>query len=290
VNEVAERTRSWGKGCALMREDEKKIRKLMEYYSKWQNMEEWVKELSWKEEDILSYFEIREDCSGVIKIADVPIEPLVGFLRHPLYHCFERKNVVDKSYMFLTAKENIYPSLKRDSLITTNYYFDLGASTYTSGFGGSSQNWFVDSYAKRGIKFDRIIAWEAITLPAEKILKEYPNEIIGKVSYFNVPASTDITDKMSPIRIIKELVRPQDFLMLKIDIDNDPVELAIIKSFLNDKSVTDLIDEFFFEHHVSHNPVEFSGWGLENKINNITESYQLFESLRALGIRAHSWV
>jgi hypothetical protein len=36
--------------------------------------------------------------------------------------------------------------------------------------------------------------------------------------------------------------------------------------------------------------MEAHGWRREHKIMNITQSYQLFSSLRKLGIRAHSWV
>ena len=40
-------------------------------------------------------------------------------------------------------------------------YFDLGASSYLSGMGGSSMNWFVETYERHGIGFDEVHAWEA---------------------------------------------------------------------------------------------------------------------------------
>ena len=132
--------------------------------------------------------------------------------------------------------------------------------------------------------------WEASKHEPNAIFSEYPKDVAGKISYFNVPAPMDVNDKMSPIRMIKTIVRPNDFLVLKIDIDNDPVEIAIIKSFIDDPSFTDLIDEFFFEHHVTKSPMEFMGWGTSPKVSNLTESYNLFVKLRSAGVRAHSWV
>jgi hypothetical protein len=290
IESVAERTRQWESGCKLMRADEAQIRKLMEYHRTWQNAEEWGRVEGWREEGILSYFELTEICDGINRTMYVPIEPLIGFLRHPLFHCLGGRNLVDKEYMFILHRDFVFPTPKKQTNVSTNYYFDMGASTYKSGAGGASQSWFVDSYKKRGIEFDRILAWEVEKMDPEEIYREYPNDVVNKVSYFNLPADTSLEAKMSPVRMIKDLVRPQDFLMMKIDIDNDPVELAIIQSFRNDCTVTDLIDEFFFEHHVSFHPVEYMGWTTSQKLNNITESYQLFSDLRHKGIRAHSWV
>lgn len=299
IDHVSDRTPAWEKGCKKVKEDEDKIRKLLQHYSEWRKQARNGSPLneSWPDEGIMSYFETKEICSdSTTQTMKTPIEPLIGFLRHPAYHClksvpdFANVDIVDKNYMFMMNREQIVPRAKRNNVVTRNYMFDLGASLYTTGAGGASQQWFVDTYHERGIDFDRIFAWEATKHEPTKIFADYPGDVAGKISYYNVPCPTDVNDTMSPIRMIKALVRPDDFLVFKIDIDNDPVEIAIINSFIDDRNVTDLIDEFFFEHHVSNNPVEHRGWGLGQKINNITESYALFEKLRKIGIRAHSWV
>jgi hypothetical protein len=59
---------------------------------------------------------------------------------------------------------------------------------------------------------------------------------------------------------------------------------------MNDPEAYTLIDELFFEHHVSQNPMEYRGWTKGEKQNNLKESFDLFHRLRSLGIRAHSWV
>lgn len=291
IDSVTDKTAKWLKGCKLMREDASQLRKLVDYYKLWQNVDEWVKVEGWREEGILSYFEMIETCDGVKKTTYAPIEPLVGYLRHPLYHCLGGPaHLVDKDYMFILHKNFLFPSVKQQSAISTNYLFDLGASTYLTGGGGASQSWFVESYRQRGIELDRIMAWEVMKMTPEEVFKEYPNDVVEKVSYFNLPADPKLIGKMSPVRMMKAIVRPQDFLTMKVDIDNDEVELAIIQSFQNDVTVTDLIDEFFFEHHVSSHPVEHMGWINKTRLMNITQSYQLFTDLRKKGIRAHSWV
>ena len=41
------------------------------------------------------------------------------------------------------------------------FFFDVGASIYNTGAGGASQSWFVETYRRGGVEFDRIFAWEA---------------------------------------------------------------------------------------------------------------------------------
>jgi hypothetical protein len=110
------------------------------------------------------------------------------------------------------------------------------------------------------------------------------------MSYFNIPASPERNNSQNPMNILKAIANKNDFVVFKIDIDNDPVEWELIKYILDDKNVSSLIDELYFEHHVNKHPVEFHGWGQKEKLMNTTESYKLFESLRKIGIRAHSWV
>ena len=187
-----------------------------------------------KTKGILSYFENVETCNGVKETEEIPIEPLIGFLRHPKVFCLNHHNNVDKEYLFLLNSFQIFPTPKRNRVVGKKFLFDLGASLYNEGIGGASQQWFVEEYLKRGIDFDRIFGWEVTKHTPEEIYQRYPNNVVGKTTYFNLPADTDLGGKMSPIRMIKELVKPHDFLVIKIDIDNDPVELEIILSFIDD--------------------------------------------------------
>ena len=109
-----------------------------------------------------------DTCTGQESV--VPIEPLVSFLRHPLAHCYTEKRSwwysifggrkpadfnVDKSYLLVPFVHQV------GAQSSHKWFFDVGASTYDTGFGGASQSWFVDMYRARGFDFDRIYGWEA---------------------------------------------------------------------------------------------------------------------------------
>lgn len=87
-----------------------------------------------------------------------------------------------------------------------------------------------------------------------------PLKIFGRTSYYNIPASKDMNAKTNAFTVMKEICHVDDFVVMKIDIDNPEVEAAMINTILNDRSVSILIDELYYEHHVSHSPMEKRGW------------------------------
>jgi len=96
------------------------------------------------------------------------------------------------------------------------------------------------------------------------------------------------------LRIIKKIAQPGDFLVLKLDIDTPSVELPILRELLNDPELLELVDEFFFEYHVSFAPMNPSWFGSANPSihtnDTLADSYNVFCTLREKGLRAHSWV
>ena len=158
----------------------------------------------WFDPDVISYFEHVDSCTGEINKM-TPIEPLVGFLRHPKALCFwkeigtERYTSdqyrIDKDYIILAQKGEIRRSRGKV------FFFDLGASTYFAGAGGASQSWFVETYERLGIPFDRIIAWEPKRMVPDEIFKDVPEAIISKLAYFNLGISEPGT-KHDPLRFI----------------------------------------------------------------------------------------
>ena len=127
-----------------------------------------------------------------------------------------------------------------------NIFVDLGASTWNTGLGGPSQSWFYDSYKRHGLEFDRLLLWEAEPTPASAVFSSLPKELWHKYQYFNWPASSNSSDPSSPLRIIKKIAQPGDFVVLKLDIDTPKVEMAILRELLNDPDLLELVDEFFF--------------------------------------------
>lgn len=95
------------------------------------------------------------------------------------------------------------------------------------------------------------------------------------------------------MHILQDIATEEDFVVVKLDIDNTEIEMQFIDQIINTPRLAELVDELYFENHVTMNPMAFQGWELEDKKHNymnISRSYQIFMGLRQLGIMAHSWV
>jgi hypothetical protein len=233
----------------------------------------------------LSSFMVTTSCPNELtKTVEASIEPLVSFLRHPLALCNgNTDHVLDKDYMLIGVPESINTGRR--------FLFDIGASKYLSGYGGASQSWFVERYKTvLGVDFDRIFCWEYGGDQADR-LSETPFDVLTKTSYFVIPASGERSDCHNPWNFIKEVCKPEDFVVVKLDMDTPQVETALVEQLLEDKELAGLIDDFYFEDHVSKNPMMYHGWGeTENFDHDLERSIQIFAQLREMGIRAHSWV
>lgn len=220
------------------------------------------------------------------------IEPLSHGLRHPNSLCGRGADIVDRNYLLLAFTDNVRAqhSLQCGVRKCQAIYFDLGASTWNTGAGGPSQSWFVETYAKHGIQFDRFLLWEAQHLAPKELFKDVPKDMFHKYQYFNIPANADSNSADAPVHILQTIAKPGDFVVFKLDIDNPAIENAILKSIMSKPEILGLVDEFIFEHHVKFEPMLIH-WR-DNIDHNMTlaGSYKVFSSLRQAGIRAHSWV
>ena len=212
--------------------------------------------------------------------------------------------IVDSSYVFpLWQCEKFYFALPQHTHLqhsgdstrrasTRNLLFDLGAGVYTSG----SLKFMVDEYGRRGIRFDRILAWEATEHTARSTYEPMPASSFDIMSYHNVPVNTTVGDKYNPIRTLRAIARPEDFVVLKLDIDPDNrIEEALMAQLLEGEALglmATLVDEFYYEHHTHLTPMSEMGWRSSLKLTSalIQDSYTLFHRLREMGVRAHSWI
>ncbi len=242
--------------------------------------------------EVLSFHALQDACTHrVLELR--PMEPLVGFLRHPEAHCRQFpsavpwiRNIISKVYLIPAWHAEAWPHGRTRAL-----FFDLGASLYHTGNGGASMSWFVNEYRVRGIQFDRIFAWEASRYTDALIYETMPPHIVDRISYYNLPANQTRGAKHNPWRTLRAVATKSDFVVVKIDIDNTPIEEALIDELLADRATSALIDEFYFEHHVRNTPMWHYGWsGGTVTTHTLPNSYEIFGRLRELGIRAHSWV
>lgn len=205
------------------------------------------------------------------------IEPLVGLLRHPLL-CSNLTFYKEHKGFLLLDQSTRFSAL----------YMDLGASTWNAGAGGPSQSWIYEQYRERGFSFSSLMMWEANPVDHAALLREIPLEVLPIYQYYNVPVAMDSGGEWSAFRALKAK-RNVDYTVLKIDIDNPALERQLVDHLLSDSTLTDLVDEFFFEHHTFTQPMHLS-WRTTMGDDSLWESYRIFAALRNKGVRAHSWV
>lgn len=185
-------------------------------------------------------FVFQRVCRGQQEVVVTAIEPLADGLRYPGSLCgTSLKNLVNKSYMILAANHS---SMAYQDMV----YMDLGASLYKSGLGGASQEWFIDSYAQNNLRPSRMFLWEAKPHPASDAYKDVPSDLLFAYQWINLPASANRSSPANPLNILKKVASHEDFVALKIDIDNGRGELEFIAQIQSDESLRSLIDEFFF--------------------------------------------
>lgn len=239
-----------------------------------------------RNETVFSKFQRMAQCNGHEYVFESWIEPLAFGLRHPAAPC-NMDYLMSKDFLLLTSESE----LKHIGcgVMPRTFYFDLGASTFADG-GGSSQAFFTSAYRTRGITFDRILMWEASTHAVKEIYDGVPPELYGSYQYFNIPASADPKDPTNPLNILKSITNPEDFVLLKLDIDNPPVEDQFIDQIVKDPEIYSRIDELVFEHHCKFPAMERAWGGQPDAKADLAQSYQLFLELRQKGVRSHGWV
>ena len=73
-----------------------------------------------------------------------------------------------------------------------------------------------------------------------------------RVHFYNVPITKDFSEASHPLNIIRSIYQPGDFVAVKLDIDNGPLELAIMKEIKSDPALISSIAEMMFEQHYDH--------------------------------------
>jgi hypothetical protein len=106
--------------------------------------------------------------------------------------------------------------------------------------------------------------------------------------WFNIRASPDAGNWDNPLNHLRAIARKEDYVLFKLDIDNNPIEEAFVAQLLASPELLALIDDFFWEHHVNFAPMAVI-WREEKNPKRMEDSLKLFDALRKAGVRAHSW-
>jgi hypothetical protein len=235
------------------------------------------------------------------------IEPLIGLIRDPLTMCPTISSVPSNLYLHgesaLQSKRFLLlaPSspFEIDRPVSSDMYpippwlyspgsqkilIDIGSSYFKSRNGNTDEigtKWFYDYFKARSIQFDRIIAYEYQQLDPRRVWDELPPDVFPFYTFINVGVDAEM-GRYNPWKMLEAIAKPGDYVVLKLDIDKPPLESALMKQLLEtNNTARDLIDELFFEKHVSNDR--------NSKEDKLKDSYELFTTLRKSGIRMHGW-
>lgn len=265
------------------------------------------------DEDIFSKMFYRYECSETRskpKLVSHYIEPIIGLVRDPLTICgyqslptelhmgFE-ESVQSKRFILLgpSAPYENYPVHSQPSVAPWLYndktrliLIDLGASLFNGGPDPKvvttwvGARWFYDYFTRHAMTLDKIVAFEFQKLDTDMYWSQIPDDIIAKLTFINVGVGT--AGALNPWNMLTTIAKPNDYVFVKLDIDNSPIENELMRQVVENASISSLIDEMFFEMHVNVNEMStFWGPGL----GDLQDTYVLFTKLRNLGIRMHSW-
>ena len=154
-------------------------------------------------------------------------------------------------------------------------------------------SWFMETYRRLGFTFERIFAWEKQRHPPPILFgKPMPQNVLDSLSYYNIPIEIGVGARHNPLRTLRAVARPSDFVVLKVDFDADVIEQQLVEQLLADPSLSSLVDELYFEHHVYDIALALYKYGPKGTPTGprLKDSYELFSKLREAGIRAHSWI
>jgi len=204
--------------------------------------------------EIFSRFRYERNCSHENSTQHVfsYIEPLAVFLRDPKALCLGGGVLGRSHYKMASDRDPVGVQANATGRV---FLFDLGASTWNKGAGGSSQDYFWKLYRDAGLQISRMFLWEANKREPKAIFSAVPGEAFHSYQYFNIPAVPDQGDPKNPFEIMRLLGQKEDFIVIKLDIDNGPVENRFIEQLLHDEELLSLVDEMFFEHHVNFGPM-----------------------------------
>jgi hypothetical protein len=249
------------------------------------------------------------------------IEPLVGILRDPLSICPRPRSITPETSETFGPLENSVQS-KRHLLPAPlapwsdtpknvkswrvdgsapwtsgtpsrqNILIDIGASLY-GGWNSDSTAvgaaWFVERFKRHHLAFDWIISYEIEKHDPDEIFKDVPDDVLPHYLYFNQGVVAEPGARWNPWRILKDMsISNQDYVALKLDIDVPDIEGRLIEQLMNDDTLSQRVDEVFFEHHVNVSAMR-GFWGVVSQPITMKDSYRLFLALRRKGIRMHSW-
>jgi hypothetical protein len=264
-------------------------------------------------DDFLSRMYYRLQCSSTrsVQLVSQVIEPLIGLLRDPLSICPRINGDNVPLNLYLDVEHDIQskrffllgPSAPHSRLSgklppiapwlfqsgSQKILLDIGSSYFISSDGNTTGPhvgpwWFYEYFRTKSLKFDRVFAYEYQQIPPQTFWEQVPDDVLASLTFINV--GVEESGKFNPWNTLQSIARPHDYVVVKLDIDTPSLETALIQQLVNNESLRSLIDELFFEMHVTVIEMK-KHWG--NPAGQLKTTYELFSEFRKYGVRMHSW-
>ena len=246
------------------------------------------------------------------------IEPMIGILRDPfsipcgmhlgrVYHqardMMTTESQFKRNLLLQPHAPKIIAINSKQKCITTQslpfdpwktgnvYIFDLGATFFGTwgkhDVSASAGGWFYYNLGVAKVPITHYWAFEADVKQPSEIWKTIPPDLLARYTYINIPVSADPKHRNYPWNFLEQIARPEDYVIIKVDIDTPDIENPIVDHLLTNPKYLKLIDEFFYEHHVDVEPMH-QWWGSGQNIY-LADSYRIFTEFRKSGVRSHYW-
>ncbi|CAM9572071.1 unnamed protein product [Chrysoparadoxa australica] len=168
---------------------------------------------------VFSTYTHKNSCTG--EVSTTYIEPLAGLTRHPMAMCYSSKLKVDKNFLVFgqaaeeclgTCSHNRHPYchslMLRQMHQSRVHLLDMGASLYTSGSGGASQSWFVETLSHHGAAVDEFYGWEAKAHPPADVWSQVPDFLKPHYHWFNIPVNPAEDSPDNPWNLLRAIATP----------------------------------------------------------------------------------
>jgi len=211
------------------------------------------------------------------------VEPLLTPQRNPEF-CFQRNNNLMSLGYLVEDFARLCRSLKPKSKIVL---IDMGAALDFHESQDSPAMYLTKTYRKFGFYFDHIYAFEIEPKNTKAVYDRVPDELMASYHWINLGVDANTESKFNPLHSILRNFDKDDLVIVKLDIDTPFIEVPLANQLLNDAILSDLVDQFYFEHHV-HLGELARNWG-PSMHGIIKSSLELFRGLRKNGVAAHFW-
>ena len=142
-------------------------------------------------------------------------------------------------------------------------------------------------YQKMGFKFDHIYAFEITPASPGTVFELVPETLQSAYHWINIGVSSKVGAKNNPLTMLLREFNEDDLIVVKLDIDTSFIEVPLAHQILENDHFANLIDQFYFEHHVHMQELRRS-WG-DTMEGTVEDSLKLFTGIREKGIASHYW-